>query len=571
MQRVRAAEANVATPCVGCGTTSLDERCTHCGVAKTAGPYVITQVLARSQHGAMYLAEDGNGAKVALKELVFSLVPTTQELDAFLREGELLQALSHPRIPKFLRSFTLGQGVSTRLYLAQQYLPGVSLTQRLETEHFDESSVLAIARQALEVLGYLHSRSPVVVHRDVKPDNFIIDAKGALSLVDFGAARSVKAAGTHRATLVGTFGYMAPEQLGGTVDARSDLYGLGATLVHLLTRLPPERMIGPGMTLDFQKHVNVSTRTERFLSLLVATRPDARFSSAEEALTFLDGKTVAPPREFPRRAALVMAAGVALLAGSAAFLSVRSKVDQTTTVESRPDPVKLPPVALPERAPTNYGNGAFDWVLGRWNFNKPGHWVLDESGHNHHALLPTTGFTNEFFGLLWDGTQDLTTADSKDFTPTGRFEVIVDFSPSKEALTKPVTLISRGDPNGKFSWAVRVIPTSGVPLVRFSIADDAGHVSSVEGPLLGDSDRRDIHASFDPRTGTQRITVSCTVVGSTVTLLRPARELPEGSLLHLITGFRGDVDSIELTRGIMVATKGDKTCSYSGSGSSDDD
>ena len=561
MERVLINAAAVSTStCVACDTPSSDERCAHCGVAARAGPYRISRVLSRSQHGAMYLAEDEHGAKVALKELVFSLVPSTQELDAFSREAELLKTLAHPRIPKFLKSFPVGSGVSTRLYLAQQYLTGVSLTQRLATEHFDEISVLGLARQALEVLGYLHGRSPVVVHRDVKPDNFILGGDGVLCLVDFGAARSVKAAGTHRATLVGTFGYMAPEQLGGTVDARSDLYGLGATLVHLLTRRPPESMLGPGMSLDFQKHVNVSSRTERFLARLVATRPDERFSSAEEALGFLDGRVaeVATKSALGPRAAFFTATALALIAGGITFVLLAGPApEQWHTPIVAPMRGILSPtvpreqVKLPETPPAP-GEGTFDWIQAKWNFSKPGHWVLDESGRGHHALLPTTGFSNNFFGLEWDGTVGLTTADSADFAPTGPFTIEASFAPSKEPLTKPVTLISRGDPSGKFAWAVQLVEEKGLRAVSFSIADEAGRISKIESPVT--TDDLSLYVSFDPKSGEQMISASGRTLAQTVTAIRPAQQLPEGSKLQLITGFRGVVTSIELMRGLMKST-----------------
>lgn len=517
----------------------------------------------------MYLAEDGAGAKVALKELVFSLVPTTQELDAFNREAQLLQTLDHPRIPKFLKSFTVGQGVSTRLYLAQQYLSGQTLTARLAEQHFDEDAVLMLARQALQVLAYLHGRSPVVVHRDVKPDNFIIGRDGVLSLVDFGAARSVKTAGTHGATLVGTFGYMAPEQLGGTVDARSDLYGLGATLVHLLTRTPPERLLSPGMSLDFQKHVNVSVKTEGFLSRLVATRPNQRFVSAEDALAYLDGRATSKPRS-DSRGLLLGALSLSLFAGAlvtalAARQRERPAEDvQRAAVEQEvaTRPPALDPVKLPEQPPAS-GEVRFSWIRGQWRFNKPGYWVIDESGRGHHALLPTSGFTNDFFGLVWDGTTNVSVADSKDFAVRGPFTIEADFQLAPGPLQNTTTLISRGDPDGKFAWAVQLVPHEGDALIRFAIANEHGEVSSMAAPLLnGGSARSSFYASFDPRTGRQSIVQDCETT-SIVTSIRPALELPAGSRLQLVKGLRGSVSNLELMNGLMKPS-GPKPCSYSG-------
>ena len=281
--------------CVACSSPVQDERCGYCGAAQEAGGYRVLQVLSRSGHGAVYLAEDSNDARVALKELVFSLVPSTHELDAFDREASLLRTLSHPALPKFRDAFKVGQGVSTRLYLVQEYVPGLSLAGHLNITRYDEAQVLVYARQVLEVLAYLHSRSPPVVHRDIKPANLVVTTEGFLKLVDLGAAREVAPQGTHRSTLVGTFGYMAPEQLGGSVEPRSDLYALGATLVHLLTRRPPDQLMTPGHELDFERQANITPSTRDFLKQLTAVRPEHRFASAHRALAYLDGERQVTP------------------------------------------------------------------------------------------------------------------------------------------------------------------------------------------------------------------------------------------------------------------------------------
>ncbi len=545
--RTHDARSTTAT-CIACAEEVTGERCEECGAAQQAGPYRVLKVLSRTMHGAMYLAEDDLGAKVALKELVFSLVPSTQELDAFTREAGLLQALSHPRIPRFVRSFTLGRGVSTRWYLAQQFLAGESLAARLTHEHFDEAAVLTYARQALELLAYLHGRSPVVVHRDVKPDNFIVGADGCLSLVDFGAARVVKLAGTHRATLVGTFGYMAPEQMGGSVDARSDLYGLGATLVHLLTRQPPEQLLSPGMSLDFQKHVNVSVKTERFLSRLVAPRPDERFASAQEALAFLDGGRVSAPRSSRRLTVVALSVGIGVVAGLAGFFAVARTPVASRPIEQAPHaaPVTTSTPAVPPATNT----AIRPWELGEWSFRRPGHYVVDESGRGHHLLLPPTGFTTEFGGLVWDGTNGLSTPDSKDFAPTGPFTLSAQFTLAEGEVTKPSTVISRGDVNGRFAWAVQVVPVRGTPALRFSIADEAGQVSSIEGMLPVTGRSAWVYFTFDPKTGEQQITLDCIALAKAVTSVRPAKTLPDGSTLRVVTGFRGVVDTVNLSRGL---------------------
>src|SRR5262249_36626588 len=151
----------------------------------------------------------------------------------------------------------------------------------------DETEARRIARQLLGILRYLHERG--IVHRDVKPANVLRRPDGTLVLVDFGAARAV-AGVTHGATLVGTFGYMPPEQLGGTVDATADLYALGATLVHLVGRKAPEEILGPDLELRLD-HLHVSPGFRAFLARMTARRRTARPPSTVEALLALD----APP------------------------------------------------------------------------------------------------------------------------------------------------------------------------------------------------------------------------------------------------------------------------------------
>jgi serine/threonine protein kinase len=114
----------------------------------------------------------------------------------------------------------------------------------------------------------------------VRPD-------GTVALIDFGAARDLAKGVTHNATLVGTFGYMPFEQLGGTVDPSCDLYALGATLIHLLAQKPPWEMMPNGAQLEFEPHLKVSPAFVRWLRRMVSP-PRARFRTAEEALAALE-------------------------------------------------------------------------------------------------------------------------------------------------------------------------------------------------------------------------------------------------------------------------------------------
>src|SRR5438105_1131353 len=313
-----------AAACPSCSAPLSGNRCAGCGAAARAGAFRVLSVLAQSPHGRTYRAQGPSGM-VALKELVFALVPTAQQLDAFEREARLLGSVSHPQIPRLIDSFREGEGPSLRLYLAQELVEGEPLSSRIG---IDESEARVIARQLLHILRYLHERG--IVHRDVKPANVLRRPDGTLALVDFGAARAVEGV-THGATLVGTFGYMPPEQLGGTVDATADLYALGATLVHLVGRKAPEDILGPDLELRLD-HLNVSPGFRAFLARMTARKRASRPASAVEALLALEAPA---PRNRPVQARfpLVVAAIVVLASIILPWIAIRKVM---STLSERP-------------------------------------------------------------------------------------------------------------------------------------------------------------------------------------------------------------------------------------------
>ncbi|WP_375766222.1 protein kinase [Archangium gephyra] len=285
---VSAPRLPVPGTCPLCASPLAHGRCVRCGAAASPGGFRVLSLLSQSPHGRLYAAEAPDGSRVALKELVFAFVPDVRQLEAFEREARLLREVSHPRIPRFVAHFHEGEGVHTRLYLAQQFVEGTPLVRLLRERALKETEAFDIAHQVLEVLQYLHGLSPPIVHRDIKPANLVRREDGTLFLVDFGAARDLLGHRTASATLVGTFEYMPPEQLGGTVDVTCDLYALGATLIHLLGRQSPELLRGPDLELRFEGLVPGSGRLHRFLRKLVARDPAARFPSALDALLALE-------------------------------------------------------------------------------------------------------------------------------------------------------------------------------------------------------------------------------------------------------------------------------------------
>lgn len=340
--------------CPGCARELADTRCGWCGAAAEAGTWRIQRVLAQTPHSRVYVAADEAGARVALKELHFAAVPSVDQLEAFEREAEALQALAHPRIPGFRQSFTIGEGVHRRLYLAFELIEGESLATRLQRGALDEPALRDIAVQALDALTYLHSRTPAVIHRDVKPGNLVLRRDGTLCLVDFGSVREIGGSRTHRSTLVGTFGYMPPEQLGGTVACSSDVYALGATLLHAATGQPPQDL------LDERMGLKVPDRVPRWLKTWLAgalpLEPKKRYRDASAALRALQRPSMLERQVSPAWAVLPALASAALVL---AWWPAADRQD-----------VELPPAQRPAQrliaGPSN-GKTWFDGVRSRCN------------------------------------------------------------------------------------------------------------------------------------------------------------------------------------------------------------
>ncbi|NTU86397.1 MAG: serine/threonine protein kinase, partial [Chloroflexales bacterium] len=202
--------------------------------------YQILALAGRGGMGAVYAARDGRlGATVALKQ---TLAGDEALRRAFRREARLLSALRHPALPRVLDHFEeVGE-----LFLVMEYVPGDDLGALLARRRapFSAGEALAWADALLDALEYLHGHTPPVVHRDIKPQNLKLTPEGAVVLLDFGLARGAAGGQTlmlSGATLAGYTPHYAPlEQIqGGAADQRADLYGLGATLYHLLAGEPP--------------------------------------------------------------------------------------------------------------------------------------------------------------------------------------------------------------------------------------------------------------------------------------------------------------------------------------------
>ena len=207
--------------------------------------YHIIRTLGSGGMGAVYLAQDMRLANklVAVKEMIpdptASSAEQAQAQQQFQWEASMLASLNHPNVPRVSDHFTEGG----KHYLVMDYVDGETLEDILNrTPGFLlERQVVNWATQLCDVLTYLHSKQPPVIFRDLKPGNIMVDRSSTVKLIDFGIARLFKPGKTTDTLRMGTMGYAPPEQYvgKGQTDARSDIYSLGATLHHLLTKRDP--------------------------------------------------------------------------------------------------------------------------------------------------------------------------------------------------------------------------------------------------------------------------------------------------------------------------------------------
>src|SRR4051812_10151966 len=193
----------------------------------------------------VYLAHDRElGRVVAVKRLADNLSHDPSFRDRFLREAQLAAPLSHPNV---VRVYDFGHDPDGRPFIVMEYLEGGSLAEALARDGaLTPARVVAVARDCCAGLAYAHAAG--LVHRDLKPQNLLLDLDGCVKIADFGIARTLDGTSlTLTGSVLGTAGYLAPEQAGGAqVTAAADIYGLGVTLHQLATGTMP----GPDAVQD---------------------------------------------------------------------------------------------------------------------------------------------------------------------------------------------------------------------------------------------------------------------------------------------------------------------------------
>ncbi|MDX2271904.1 MAG: serine/threonine-protein kinase [Cyanobacteriota bacterium] len=249
--------------------------------------YRLEKLLAENAFRQTWLAKDRDQRPVVVKWLTFGGQMSWQDYDLFERETKVLQHLNHPHIPCYRDSFVI-EGSPTVFGLVYDYVPGYSLKEWLtQGKHFTESEVRQIAESVLNILIYLHQLNPPLLHRDIKPSNLIVGEDQEIYLVDFGAVQDHSTREGRTFTVVGTYGYAPTEQFGGRAVPASDLYGLGATLIHLLTGTAPADLPQRELRIQFAGRVSIDASFARWLSRLVEPAPEHRYRTAQQALAVL--------------------------------------------------------------------------------------------------------------------------------------------------------------------------------------------------------------------------------------------------------------------------------------------
>jgi serine/threonine protein kinase len=269
------------------------------------GCYQLQHPLGKNAGRQTWLATDIRTSPpepVTVKLLAFSPQMQWDEFKLFEREAKVLKQLNHPRIPKYRDYFSLDKQAGSGLCwfgLVQDYIPGYSLQQLLDKgKRFTETQVRSLAIQVLKILTYLHGLNPPVLHRDIKPSNLILGKDKQIYLVDFGAVQDTAAVEGVTFTVVGTTGYAPLEQFWGKAVESSDLYALGATLIHLLTGCPPADLPQSNLRIQFKHQVSLNPAFMNWIEALTEPDLNLRLSTATEALEALQtGRLIHHPLE----------------------------------------------------------------------------------------------------------------------------------------------------------------------------------------------------------------------------------------------------------------------------------
>jgi eukaryotic-like serine/threonine-protein kinase len=251
------------------------------GTQLQSGRYVIEAVVGKGGMGHVYRGRDTRLDRVrAIKEMIPQMGDPEASLINYKREARVMLDLDHPSIPEVFDTFVEGR----RAYIVIQFVEGENLEQRFDRtpDFLTQEQVGEWMLQLCQIVSYLHAQKPPIIFRDIKPSNIIVTPENRIVLVDFGIAKAFHEGQEH--TNVGTNGYAAKEQYMRQAEPRSDIYSIGATMHHLLTRSDPR--INPPFTFAERppRKLNpaISEAMEAVIMKAVAIEKEDRYQTTEE-------------------------------------------------------------------------------------------------------------------------------------------------------------------------------------------------------------------------------------------------------------------------------------------------
>jgi serine/threonine-protein kinase len=306
------------------------------------GRYIILDRIGSGSMGRVYKAHHVMMDRVVALKIISPEIASNERVVArFQREMKLVGRLDHPNV---VRAFDADQ-IQKVLYIVMEFVPGYSLGERLKKGPIPALEMIDYAAQA--ALGLAHAHDQGIVHRDIKPSNMLLNRDGRIKILDLGLGVLMEADNsatfaTADGIAVGTVDYMSPEQAcGRDVDGRSDLYGLGCAMYHLMTgRLPfpgtsPIERLGKrisGRHVPITEHIpEMPSSFVRILDKMMAHKPHERFATATEVAEALQG-LIRP------KAKSIGAAGPS---------AATQPSDKAAAADARANEVKAPPAAPP--------------------------------------------------------------------------------------------------------------------------------------------------------------------------------------------------------------------------------
>lgn len=242
--------------------------------------YRVLEMLGKGGTSVVYLVEEPKNKKqYAVKEIdILSNGVQQEEVITIYAEANRMKNMNHPGIPKVYGVLEL----QDKVYIVMEYIKGITIETMLKKQGlFTENEIYQLLQQLVSILKYLHSRTPQIIYRDLKPSNIMLKQNGQVTLIDYGLATGYKKDQLYDKNNIGTRYFAAPEQFqkAGKIDVRTDIFNLGATLYYLATGHYINRDLPLQPLQTYNKAISPSLAT--IINRAIKPHPEDRYQSVE--------------------------------------------------------------------------------------------------------------------------------------------------------------------------------------------------------------------------------------------------------------------------------------------------